>query len=135
VLVAALLIPTVWIVFYLLAPFAVHRSKGVPTNQQLAADALANVQRTGQKITNRAYPVAIGGVTYNNAKVQDIITDGDDYVATVRINYSNAFGLTNFLDIRVTYDSRGTFRSWRLGEFNSPFPPSIRDKTFDRWLD
>jgi serine/threonine protein kinase len=103
--------------------------------QQMSTHALANVRRTAQAIVNRAYPFAIGGVSYNNANVEDVVKEGDGYVATVKVNYSNALGQAYFLDILVSYDSMGNFRSWRLGRFNDPFPSNIRGKTFDRWLD
>jgi tRNA A-37 threonylcarbamoyl transferase component Bud32 len=103
--------------------------------QDVADDALANVRRTGPTIANKAYPLAIGGVTYDNANVEGVVKDGGDYIVTVKVNYSNSIGRTYFLDILVRYDSTGTFQSWWLARFNDPFPPTMRGKIFDEWLD
>jgi hypothetical protein len=101
--------------------------------QQVAADALAHVRRSGQAIIQRAYPLAIGGVTYNNGNVEGIARRDDGYEATVRLNYSNALGAAYFLEVLVSYDWTGNFRSWRIGRYNDPFPPSLLGKTFDQW--
>jgi serine/threonine protein kinase len=143
---------------YILGPSTVQRwkespgaregSKGLPHEskedtearerercERIAADALANVRRTAQAIATRAYPLAIGGVRYNKANAEGVVNDGEGYLATVKISYSNALGQVYFLEILVSYDSKGNFRSWSLGRFNDPFPPNIRGNVFDQWLD
>jgi hypothetical protein len=103
--------------------------------KKLGDDGMAHIHRTGQAIASRAYPFAIGGVIYENTSLQGVTPTADGHEVNVKVNYSNALHKSYFLEIVIDYDATDKLRSWRLLRHNDPFPPSIRGKTFDRWLE
>jgi hypothetical protein len=103
--------------------------------KKIGEDAMSTIRRTGQAIASKSYPFAIGGVVYENASLEGVKATEQGHEATVKLNYSNALHKSYFLELLIDYDATDKMRTWKLVRHNDPFPPNIRGKTFDRWLE
>ena len=98
---------------------------------RLESDAIRRVKSNAQRMLDTAFPNAIGDVPFRKAEFDGLASMPDGFQATVKIYYTNILRDDYFMEIIISYDDMGGFRSWRMGHCNDRFPPNSRDKMFD----
>jgi hypothetical protein len=79
----------------------------------LPEKTLNTVQRSGQRIINRAWRSSLmlgnlfGGIKYRSAEITDIDRAGNGYEVTARIHYLNVLDARQYLDVVFQYDGDG----------------------------